>query len=139
MTRSRTRAISSTWGKPPANLLRWRWTRIRASRPRRWKRQNWASPSIPSPRYRASTGSTETGFLARRHGLLGAQVGKGAGELGAVQEDLRRVIHPQQRRQHRAGGAEAGGDGGAAQVDADGHLADGDHQRGGHRTDDDVV
>ena len=61
------------------------------------------------------------------------------GELGAEQEDLRRVVDPHQQHDQRAGGAVARGDAALADVQADQRLADGEQQRGHRRADPDVA
>ena len=61
------------------------------------------------------------------------------GEFGAVQEDLRRVIHPDHQHDERARGAEGRADAALAEVKADQQLADGKKHGRDAGADPDVV
>ena len=93
---------------------------------------------------RAGTSSARAAFCADLGDALDAaqraeRLGVDPGELGAEEEDLRRVVDPDEDDDQRAGGAEARGDAALADVQADQELADREQQRGDDRAEPDVV
>ena len=72
-------------------------------------------------------------------GLLPRALGVDAGELGAEQQDLARVVHPQQQDHHRSGGAVAGGHAALAEIQADELLTDREEHRGHERAGRDIA
>ena len=73
------------------------------------------------------------------HDVRAVAVGVGPGHLRAQQQDLRRVVDPDQQHRQRAGGAEGGGHAGAPDVEGDEVFAQVKQHRGDQRAEPDVL